>query len=358
MDKEYERIKASGLTGDALLTVLTEFELKNMNHFSSKVDLGGYYLLTGNFQLAENFFLRAVEVEPKSPISMEIKQNISIMYGSLARIYLSRNDFSKAIDYVEKAIAAEEEQGKIYRFLKAHILIAQEKQEEALTLFYELYQSQREQMDNDDIQAFMYLLAKAQRFSDCAIMVDLYFEKGPFFQGLGVFASGAYEASGQPNKAVLAAFLDYEFYSGYIETNDSDFLANLNSLEKQQELMGMIHQTGPTLRLLRSLFDNSELNFERSYNAFFVEDYCYLKKKILTKTLSVNEFEQYLQLEHYFSRFPIYYWNIWQAALELSLTNTINLIPILEKIIILDRNGRYAQPAWEEITRIMGYARE
>jgi len=63
MDKEYERIKASGLTGDALLTVLTEFELKNMNHFSSKVDLGGYYLLTGNFQLAENFFLRAVEVE-------------------------------------------------------------------------------------------------------------------------------------------------------------------------------------------------------------------------------------------------------------------------------------------------------
>jgi tetratricopeptide (TPR) repeat protein len=359
MDREYERIKTSGLTGDALRAAIAEFELKNTNHFSSKVDLGGFYLLNGNIELAANFFRRAERVVRKAPRNQETRNNIAIMYGSLARIYLLQSDFNMAVDYVEKAIATGTEQGELFRWLKPHIFIAQDKQDDALVLFYELYQTHRNLMTSDDIRAFMYLLARAERFGDCAAMVDLYFERGPFFPGLGLFASGAYEAAGQITKAIFAAFLDYEYNSGYFETNDSDFLANINFLERQLELNGTLNQAAPTLHLIRSLFDNSDLTFTRRNNAFFVEDYCYLKKKILTNTLTIPEFEEYLRLERYFTRFPVYYWNVWQAALGLFPPASLaTYVPALEKIILLDRNGRFAQAAWEELTKFMGYARE
>ena len=359
MNKEYERIKASGLTGNDLLSALKEFELKNKNHFYSKVDLGGFYLISGNIQLAANFFQRAEEISPKPWKNKQAREYITIMYGSLARIYLLQGDYLKAMDYVQKAIAADDEYGKPYNFLKAHILVAQDKQEEARTLFYELYQSQKDLMEADDVRAFMYLLAKAERYGDCAQMVDLYFEKGPFFAGLGLFASTVYENAGDVNKAILAAFLDYEYHSSYTQTNDNDFLANINAVERQLALKGLLQYAEPTIRLIRGLFNNSDLIFERNRNAFFVEDYCYFKKKILTSSLTSAEFEQYLQLERYFSIFPAYYWNLWQAALKLfPQTALVSFIPSLEKIIRLDSNGRYAKAAWEELTKLMGYTGE
>jgi tetratricopeptide (TPR) repeat protein len=358
MDKEYERIKNSALSGDTLRDALSEFELNHSQHFSSKVDLGGYYFLTGNTDRALDYLLRAEKLVSKAPRTEETRQNTAIMYGLLGRIYLFQSQFAKAMDYAEKAVAADVETGKQYRFLQAHILTAQQKNDEALTLFYELYQTQRPSMSADDVRAFMYLLAAAGRYGDCAELVDLYFNIGPFFQGLGLFASGAYENSGQLNKSILAAFLDYEYHSAYSETDDRDFLRNIDNLEEQLRFKGTLAKSEAVLRLVRSLYDNSVLFYEPGDNAFFVEDYCVLKKKILSRSLTIVEFQRYLQLERFFTRFPVYYWNVWQAALVCSPNALANYVPALEKIILLDKNGPYAQPAWEQLTKLMGYSKE
>lgn len=355
MNNEYERIKASGLSGDALREALTEFELNNMGHFSSKVDLGGYYMITGNTDRALDYFLRAEKLVAKAPRGEETTKNTAIMYGSMARIYLMQGEYAKAMDNAEKAVATDEETGKQFRFLQAHILTAQEKQDESLALFYELYQKERDLMGADDIRAFMYLLAKTGNYGDCAAMVDLYFEKGAFFPGLGLFASGAYENSGQPNKAILAAFLDYEYHSSYTKTDDRDFLKNIDNLEVQLNSKGTFAKSEATLSLIRSLYDNSVLGLVPKDNAFFAEEYCFLKKLILTNSLTVAEFQRYLQLEHYFSCFPAYYWNVWQAAQECTPDTLATYVPALEKIIRLNANGPYAQLAWDELTRLMGY---
>jgi tetratricopeptide (TPR) repeat protein len=358
MDKEYERIKASGLSGEALREALTEFELGNMGHFGSKVDLGGYYFVVGNTDRALDYLLRAERLTPKAPRDGETRNYITLMHATLSRIYLAQGEYAKAADYADKAVAADGETGKQYRFLQAHILVARQRNGEALALFDELYQTQRALMGGDEIRAYMYLLATAGRYDDCAAMVDLYFENGPFFPGLGLFASGAYENSGQPNKAICAAFLDYEYRSGYIETDDRDFLNNISKLETQLYLTGALAKSEAAISLLRSLYDDSPLAVSAADNAFFVETYCVLKKKILTRTLNNTEFQRYLQLERYFSRFPSYYWNVWQAAQDCSPDTLANYVTALEKIILLDKNGRYAQSAWEEITRLMGYSKE
>ncbi|GHV96654.1 hypothetical protein AGMMS50293_29740 [Spirochaetia bacterium] len=357
-EKQYRQIKNSGLAGEPLVTALSEFELQHMNHFSSKVDLGGYFFLTGNVDRASDYFRRAETLIPKNPRNAETRDTIAILYASLGRIALMQSEYNKALDYAEKAIAIPTENSVSYRLLKGHVLVAQEKLEEALALFEAEYDTQKDTMSAEDLRAFMYLLANAGRAPDCALIVDRYFERGSYFNGLGMFASTAYEAAGQENKAILAAFLDYEYHTGYTKTDDREFLANLDRLEKQLVLQARLPKTEYTLQLVRSLYNSAPLQDDRNHSEFFVEDYIILKKKILASSLTAAEFDKYLKLEHYFSRFPGYYWNVWQATAGFSLALRANYIPVLQKIITLDKDGRYAQSAWEEMTKLMGYSNQ
>jgi tetratricopeptide (TPR) repeat protein len=355
MDKEYGRIRASGLTGDAMREALIEFEFNNPNHFNSKVDIADNFYSTSNMERALGYLLRAEKLVPKKPYDEEAKKYTIIMYALLGRIFLSQGEYDKAMDYAEKAVAVDDETGKRHRFLQAHILIGQQKQDEALALFYELYKTQRDTMVIEDVKTFMYLLAAKGRYSDCAEMVDLYFNNGPFYPGLGIFAASAFDNSGQPNKGILAGFLEYEYILGFREIDDSHMLGEIEKVENLLNLKGTFPISEGTLRLLRSLYDNSDVIFELGDNAFFAEDYFVLKKKILSRSLTIAEFRHYLQLQRYFTMFPVYYWNVWQAALLCSPDALSNYAPALEEIIRLHKNGPYAQPAREELAKYRGY---
>jgi tetratricopeptide (TPR) repeat protein len=354
-EREYAQIKASGLSGEALLKELTEFELRNMGHFSAKVDLGTYYVLSGNMERAKDYLRRAQELVSKAPRTPETRKNTAVMYGSLARIALLQKEYDKSLEYVEKAIDADTEAGIPFRFLQAHILIARNEQDKAGALFDELYKTHKEQMSADDIRAYLSLLVRSNRTNECAGLVDYYFEKGVYYAGLGLFASSVYESAHQAEKAIFAAFLDYEYYSGYTVTNDQDFLKNIDNLEQQLAQKGILRDLEPVLHLIRGLYRNPAAAYTGNRSGFFVEDYILLKKKIITDSITFPEFEQYLKLEHYFSRFPVYYWNLWRAASKLRNISAPAYIPALEKIITLDKDGRYAKPAWEELTKLMGY---
>ncbi|MCL2294276.1 MAG: hypothetical protein FWC36_05370, partial [Spirochaetes bacterium] len=193
---------------------------------------------------------------------------------------------------------------------------------------------------------------------ESAEMIDLYFETGLFFSGLGVFASNVYKNAGQYSKAILAAFLEHEFQSGFSEVDDYGFLKYIDNLEKMLSLSETSEETEKTLNLVRSLFNDSAETFQLRENAFFVEKYIILKRKIQTHSITIQEFERYLRLERYFRRFPIFYWNVWQAALICTPDRLDRFIPALTRIISLSPDGPYAQPAREELARIMGYTEE
>jgi tetratricopeptide (TPR) repeat protein len=353
-EREYVQIRDSGLSGEALLQKLSDFEIRNMDHFSSKVDLGGYYLLAGNPERAGDYFRRAEALVPKYPKTPEIRKNIAIMYASLARIALLRDEFDTSLEYAEKAIAAEKDDAH-YLLLKANILMARGERDAALALFDGLYPEQKDLMSGGDIRSYLFLLAQTSRADECAALMDSYFEKGAYYPGLGLYASSIYEAGGQPDKAILAAFLDYEFYSGYTLTDDRDFLKNIDTLEGQLNEKGSLGGVALTLQMVRSLYTDTRIRSNENISSFFVEDYIRLKKKIMASQVSFDEFQAYLTMERYFTRFPVYYWNMWQAAVKLPGVSLASYVPALEKIIALDKDGRYAKPAWEALTGLMGY---
>ncbi|MDR0998673.1 MAG: hypothetical protein LBL70_06360 [Treponema sp.] len=280
---------------------------------------------------------------------------------SLARMDLIRGEYGRALEYVEKAAALNREEKPELLFLKGHILIAREEGEKALEFLDGLFKSHREDAGPEDIRAYMYLLANAGRAAEAAEMADLFFEKGDYFPGLGLFASSVYESSGETGKAVLAAFLDYEYQSGFKGNDDGIFLRNIGNLEERigREGFGGEGDGGGSaaqpLRLLRSLYD-PETSAPASYEAlFFPGDYILCKKKILEGSLTGADFSRYLSLEPYFRAFPSYYWNLWQGALLVSERPPAEYLAALQKVIALDREGVYAKPAWGELTRFLGF---
>ncbi|GHV54710.1 hypothetical protein AGMMS49579_15850 [Spirochaetia bacterium] len=355
MEKEYRAIKDSGLTGEALLKSLSEFELRNMGHFNSKIDLGGYYLLAGDMDRAGDYFRRAEALVKKAPGDEDTKKNITIMYGSLARLHVLQGEYDPALEYAEKAAAGDDEEAVSYRYLQGQIFLEKGENEKALDVFDLLFASRPDTASPDNIRSYMYLLAGANRLPEAAAMVDLFFEKGRYFPGLGLFASSVYEGAGQTEKAIYAAFMDYEYSSGYRETDTAVFLKNIDTLERQLASQDRLVPAADALNLVRSLYDPSVSITEQGEASFFTEEYITLKKKIENAIHTTADFNRYLAMEHYFSTFPGYYWNLWQAVAGLSESSRANYLPVLQRIIALDREGTYAQRAWDEISKILGF---
>jgi tetratricopeptide (TPR) repeat protein len=276
---------------------------------------------------------------------------------------LIRGEYAQALEYAEKAIAIDREERPGPLFLKGHILIAREEDEKALEFLAGLFKTRREEAGPEDIRAYMYLLARAGRAAEAAEMTDLFFEKGSYFPGLGFFASSVYESTGETDKAVLAAFLDYEYYSGFSGADDGTFLQNIGALEERLEARsleeggnaGIGAKAVQPLRLLRSLYD-PETSVPADYEApFFAGDYILCKRKIREGSFTEADFSRYLSLEPYFRSFPSYYWNLWQGALLINEKPPAEYLAALEKVIALDREGIYAKPAWGELTRFLGF---
>jgi tetratricopeptide (TPR) repeat protein len=368
MNTAYEQIRASGKTGQELFETLTEFERNNPEHFSSKVDLGGVFFLQGNNERAKDYFFRALAVLRNAGSDAESKQNTVIMYGSLARIALAEGDYGEAAGYAEQAAALEKDENGQYVLLKGHILVAQGKNEEALSLFDRLYPSAGDNMTPLDLRAYMYLLARTERTEECAALVDRYFDgERPYFEGLGIFASGVFEKAGQTKKAILCAFLEYEYYSSYKTADNAQYLKNIDAVEKQLAQKGTLEEGRYAINLLRSLYgrgsagasyDNSKTLSEllrEEEDRFFIEDYVIIKDRINKNAAGISDFHRLLQLEPHFSQFPLYYWNVWQLVPKFAPTARQYYSRALERIIALDKNGVYAKPAWDEISALMGY---
>jgi tetratricopeptide (TPR) repeat protein len=363
MNIEYEQITNSEKSGQELYEALSVFERNNMSHFNSKIDLGGVNLLNGDYTLAKDYFLRAEAVLSNAGDDEMSQKNIAILYGSLARISLIEGKNIDALDYADKAISADKWNYLYYQLLKAHILTALNRNEEALVIFDSFYPENTEAMTALDLRAYMYLLSGNDRPRETALVLDQYFARGKitegsYFPGLGLFASTVYEKNNEIEKSILSAFLDYEYYASYNASKPADFLKNLDTLEKQLLAENKIEAGRYALNLLRGLYTASIAAPEAGMysEGFFIEDYVIIRSRIQKHVIDAGEFNHFILLEPFFSRFPVYYWNVWQAVLQLAPDSRENFVRVLEKIIALDKTGVYAKPAWDEISKLMGYA--
>lgn len=363
-DRKYEELVNSGISGESLLEAIKDFEKHNHRHFPSKVDIAACHMLKGEFELAREYFSRAEAVLGKTENSPMIQQKTGLLYGSLAQLALRKQDYDSALSYVEKALAVNTESRKNYAFLKAHILLADNKAEDALAQFDSSLMENPDAFAPHDARAYMYLLAMHSRHEDCIKIMEQYFDKWPYFPGLGLFASRVYEEHGDPGKAVLAAYLEHEYNSGIYKTEHGEFLKSMDDFFSRlpghsgfdKKAIDSLKEAENSIMLVKSLYMTEAKAPPKKEGAFFVAEYIRLKLKIKNGQIDGQVFSDFLALEKYFNMFPEYYWNIWQLVLLLTPETKTDFLPLLEKIIRLAPDGIYAQEAWREISLAIGYS--
>jgi tetratricopeptide (TPR) repeat protein len=346
-EKEYGKIVNSGARGEELISALEDFEIRHNGHFYSKVDLGIYYLAVGEADRAKDYLRRAERLLPDLGKPLPGKENsAAVVYGALAQVYLIQKDYQGALEYIDKAVGADRENRRSYRSLKGHILIARQEYPAALEIFDELLAGTAEAGaaanagggdDAEELRAYMFLLAQAERPAEAAAALDRYFQTGAFFPGLGWFGAEVYRAAGQTDKAAYAAYLEGEYRSGYGELQNPE----RSGFEVLEE----------TIRAE----DGGERGTEIGTDYFAAE---YLKLKNLINgpgDFTKDEFLRLVNLEPCFRLFPSFYWQLWQGARRAYPEDYQRFSAALQKIIALDKDGPFARGAWEELTRLMGY---
>jgi hypothetical protein len=234
--------------------------------------------------------------------------------------------------------------------LKGRILIARREYQAALEIFDEFLahgtdtggavKSDTAISDGageEELRAYMFLLAQAERPVEAAAVLDRYFLTGAFFPGLGYFGAAVYRAAGEMGKAAYAGFLEEEYRSGYGEFQESgaggfEVLAG-EPIPVPDEGWG-----------------------EKETREYFAAEYLRLKNLISDgKNFSKADFLRMMGLESCFRLFPSFYWYLWLGARLAYPDDYQYFSATLQKIIALDKNGPFARGAWEELTRLMGY---
>lgn len=342
---EYTAIKNSGLTGEALYEKLIAFDKNHPDTFESKLDLASYYFISGSRGDAWKYALKAEGL--LASVKSGVPEKRALLFALLSALYAADEDADKARDYAKKAYEVPGS-GAEYGYLYAKMQLLHGAENEALALFEKTYSLYPKRIAPEEMRSYMYLLADAGEFQKCADLLEPYFETGFFFPGLGVFASAVYEELGDTEKALLYAFLDYE-YAADGKSSAHAFSANLKSVEALLPSGG----TSEALESIKSLFD-VQLEAKAPSSPFFVSDYIYSKAKLLRNDFSPADFSALLQIEKYFSQFPSYYWTVWEAVRALEPERLNDWLRVLEKTIALAPSSSYASLARESLASCIG----
>ncbi len=263
-----------------------------------------------------------------------------------------------AWDYAQKSYSVPKS-GKHYGYLCGRILVAMEKNEDALKYFDECYSLFPDAIDPESARAYMYLLAKNENYIKAKEILEIYIDKGSFFAGLGLYASGVYEKCGDLAKSIYSAFLDYEYHSCFGKADDKRFVANLNTLEEKYKEKGIeLDDDGKNaLRQLKSLYGTSPIASPAT--DYYVSQYIRLREKIRCETFDFEDYKNFVSLEKYFNQFPSYYWLLMNLVPQFESSNVQGLVlGLCEKIINLNSDSVFVPSCRSIMGRSAGLSDE
>ncbi|MDR1903593.1 MAG: tetratricopeptide repeat protein [Treponema sp.] len=328
---EYLKIKESGLEGGQLLAALTEFELKNPLNFESKVDLGNYYLLINNYEKAEEYLRRAESVIHYAVNGPEKPKTVAILYGSVAHVLYNKGNYNEALSYVDRALA---DGSGTYGYLKGHILQARGDKEGAVDQFRAVYEAFPDAISPEDITALVNLYAENAAYAEALPFLDIYFVRGSYYPGFGIFASNIYEGAGDYGKSIVCAYLDLEYYRSKLGIGDDQVAQNLLALESALREKGRLEDAGDDFNLVRSLASAGRYE-EQERDTFMPRDYLVLQQKIIGGGARTQDIQAYLNYENFFKNSPVYYITAWKAFTDSPSSQKAAYTVILEKVLAL-----------------------
>lgn len=351
--KDYDKLLAQDVSDlNEVVKNITEFEISHPKHFESKVFLAEYYFASGDYDNADNYLKRADAVKKNAARGAK-NDNYAKLYTYKARLAFLQKDYETVLKNTQIASKYDKTNYYALDYLTGHAYVAMGNDEEAIKYFDAGYKKIPEQASENDLRAYMYLLNGANRMEECKDIINKFLETGKWFYGFGAFCSGVYEKTGEVQKSLLFAFLDYEYFSSNSAPNDEKFVENLANVEAALKANGNYEKAEPAYKLILGLYKDIG-DYSGTVEPCYISDYLIIRHKIMTKDVTDLDLNILLGMEKYMSSFPVYYWSIWQTVRQLDENASKNFLPVLKKIIAISPSSIYAQMARNEITKVFG----
>lgn len=348
---EYEVLKAVSIKENNLFETLIDYDIKHQNTFESKVDIASLYILSENWPKAEEYLKRA-EIASKNYYSKEYLCNY---YGLKATIYLKNKKFDDSLLWCKKAYSIKEFGSKYY-FLEGQIYFAKDDINNSLQSFKKAFTNNEKDANVEDIKLYTILLAEKEEYKESLKYLNKLFENGFYYYGLGQFASSIYEKNEMLFEAVLCAFLDYDYMSNFAQTNENQFLINLNKLRTKFIDNEKFAEIEKAINCINSIIRKDKIFPENINSSFFVYQFLKLRHSIINKNKKLEDFESILKFKKYFQLFPVYHYLVAECFFNLEIEGYPS--ECFENIINISSNNKYSNYARSKIGEFIGLTKE
>ena len=350
--------------GEALLDALHELDKKYEDKLILKINLSAMYLSAGDLENAVIYLTEGLPLAEKSKNTGDKY----MFYANYSEYLMREEKYQESEKYARKALENIEEDNLGVSLTLAKSMTAQKKYTEAYNLFKESWKSNGILFTEEDINAFIFVLAQVPSSSENLIikvtLLDELKVKNPMAKGIGIDQARILEKAGAPLSALIAIFSEIEIsrYNGTMDRAEVE--KNLNTLAARfdnPELKEM-GQTG--IKLIEGYADFLNERWERADAVFTqlnpelpITFYYYLKlaSRIQTGFGTKEDFAAYITLERNFSNLQGYYYNFWKGLKKTGSDYTKEAAePALRGCIVAAPVTAYAQESRIELGRLYG----
>ncbi|MCQ2241445.1 hypothetical protein [Treponema sp.] len=305
--REYEALKAWGIEKNNLHEILVNHDISHPNNFEAKVDLASLYVLSGDYEKAEEYLRRAEKTKSNS-LSSEYLCNYFGLRASFCFVF---KKYDEALEWCHKATSMS--CGDKYGFLEGQIYHAKNDRRNALESLRKAFNRNPENASAGDLKTFSFLLAENEDYDECMSCINRILEEGFYFYGFGQFASTVFENKGMLFESILSAYLDFEYASNFSEVDAEQFLKNLFLIKMKYKDLEISSDVNRAVQCLTAVIKGEESFPDNPDSKFIVYDYLKLKHLILKGNKSEGILEDMLALKTSFNCFPVYHYLVAEA---------------------------------------------
>ncbi len=348
--------------GAELIEAIKELDNKYKNRLVLKINLSALYLSAGEFEKAVPYFNEGLNLVEKSRKSDEKY----MFYANYAEYLLRTEKYPESESYARKSLENTREDSLGTALTLAKAMTAQKKYNEAYSLFKESWKSIGLLFTEEDINAFIFVLAQVPSSEENLIihvtLLDELRVKNPRLNKIGLDQARLLERAGAPLSALFAIFSELEIsrYKGNID--NAGIERNLNAIADKfnNPELNELGQAGLKIiegyaDFINEKWDMADAVFTQLKPELPITFYYYLKlaSRLETGFGAKEDFAAYVTLERNYSSMQGYYYHFWKGLKKAGTGyNKESAEPALRGCIVASPYTRYAWESRVELGRL------
>lgn len=308
----------NNLNENEYIQIVLDLDAENPGNFYINVDLGYIYLLNSDYENAEKSFDIAEKNRKKRDRDWNYK-----LYSGLADLRYYQSNWISTIEVGKKALEMNTTDPGVIKLTLAKASSNLHNSQESFKYYKEAYLEHPGFLDHSDWNRLSELAILYKDFSFTYSLWMNYWKMFGYEPGLGLRISVLSGKLGNQEESILSGFIDLDFQRafGLIQKHEQDgFISKVREFDISEDILD-----GLTF-YADSNWSAAEKSFSSLKGDFLVLTFLRLSSLIEQDLATQEDIDNYLTLQPYFYKHPLFYHRLLISGKEIAGYNKIELM--------------------------------